>query len=105
MTFGCTALALHYLTTMQKFMFCPVPLLYGPSGTGKTTVFHCALSFLGFGDSRFYYKATMQKYIDLCYNSFMPLGIDGAQSLSAISELVIALFNGEKGATMKRGTR
>ena len=31
----------------NKLTFCPIPLDFGPSGTGKTTALKCALGTLG----------------------------------------------------------
>ena len=39
MTMGSFAMALHYQTILSQFFFCPVPLAFGVSGTGKTTAF------------------------------------------------------------------
>lgn len=96
------AMALHYKTILSKFLFCPIPLAFGPSGTGKTTALKCSLGMLG-NSKRFYSKATIAKYTQLCSSSCIPLGIDDPKSQAAISDLTIALFNGAVGATMKRG--
>ena len=43
------------------------------------------------------------KYTDLCSNSPLPLGINDPKSKATINDLKMALFNGAKGATIKRG--
>ena len=105
MAIACGALALHYNTILDKFLFCPVPLLYGDSGTGKTTALRCALSLMGISEQRFYSRGTTQKYVELCCDGILPLAIDDPYSVNAISELTIALFNGAKEGTIKRGTK
>ena len=99
---GTCCMALHYKKILSKFLFCPVPIAYGKTpGTGKTTALCIGLSPLGVYPSRFVSKATYEKYSDLCCSSYLPLGIDDPKSKSAISDLVISLFNGAKGATIK----
>ena len=103
---GSCCMALHYKTILNKFLFCPIPIAYGKiSGTGKTTALSIGLSPLGAYPSRFVSKATYEKYADLCSSSYLPLGIDDPKSRGAISDLVISLFNGDKGATMKHGEK
>ena len=41
---GSAAMSLHYETIMLKYQNCPIPLAFGPSGTGKTTALHCRCS-------------------------------------------------------------
>ena len=75
------------------------------SGTGKTIALAVALSPIGAYPSRFVSKATYEKYADMCSSSFLPLAIDDPKSKGAISDLVISLFNGATGATMKHGEK
>ena len=100
---GSCAMAMHYHTILDKFMFCPVPIAYGRSGTGKTTALRCGLAICGSHPARFYSKASLEKYNDLCCDSHLPLGIDDPRSRAAISDLTMALFNGAKGGTLRRG--
>ncbi len=101
---GSCAMAMHYDTILSKFLYCPVPLAFSDeSGTGKTTALRCGLAITAVYPSRFYSKATLEKYTELCSNSHLPLGIDDPKSRTIISDLIIALFNGAKGATIKRG--
>ena len=103
---GAGAMALHYRRILKSFLFCPIPIAYGKvSGTGKTTALAVALSPMGAYPSRFVSKATYEKYADMCSSSFLPLGIDDPKSKGAISDLVISLFNGATGATMKHGEK
>ena len=88
---GSCAMALHYNTILGKFLFCPVPLAFGESGTGKTTALRCGLSIVG-AYRRFFSKATVEKYAELSSDSCLPFGIDDPKSRAAISDLTIALF-------------
>ena len=47
MVLGSCAMALHYHTILGKFLFCPIPLAFGESGTGKTTALRCGLAITG----------------------------------------------------------
>ncbi len=101
---GRCCMALHYKRILETFLFCPIPIAYGTtSGTGKTTSLIVGLNPTEAYPSRFISRATYQKYADLCSSSYIPLGVDDLKSKSAISDLVIALFNGAKAATMKHG--
>ena len=103
---GSCCMALHYETIVDTFLFCPIPIAYGrASGTGKTTALSIGLSPTGSYPSRLVSKATYEKFADLCSSSYLPLGVDDPKSKGVISDLVIALFNGLKGATMKYGER
>lgn len=70
---------------------------------GKTTALAIALSSTGVYPSRFVSKATYEKCADMCSSSYLPLAVNDPKSKSAISDLVISLFNGVTGATMKHG--
>lgn len=69
MVLGSCAMAMHYQTILQKFLFCPVPIAFGQSGTGKTTALRCGLALCGVHPSHFYSKASLEKYNDLCSTS------------------------------------
>jgi len=100
------AMALHYKRILENFLFCPIPIAYGKaSGTGKTTALAIALSPTGAYPSWFVSKATYKKYADMCSSSYLPLAVDDPKSKGAISDLVISLFNGAAGATMKHGEK
>ncbi len=100
---GSCAMSLHYKTILAKFLFCPVPIAFGDSGTGKTTALRCGLAMLASFPRRFYSKCSLEKYTDLCSKGTFPIAIDDPRSISVISELTISLYNGAKGSTMKRG--
>jgi len=95
---------LHYLTLQAKFGSCPIPIIFGPLGTGKTTALHCGLSMMGITESRFWSGGSKEKYLQLCCDSYLPLGIDDPHSKAAISDLCMALFNSAQEGTISRGT-
>ena len=102
---GC-AMAMHYLKLAKKCMFCPVPLAFGyKCGTGKTTALRCGLSVVGAYPNRYFSRGTYQKYLDLCTESFLPLGVDDPKTNTAISDLTAALFNGAQETTLGRGNK
>ena len=89
----------------KKLTFCPIPLAFGPSGTGKTTALRCALGMMGISESRFASSITKEKIIDLCCESSVPLGVDDPYSKGDISNLIIALYNGASVGTLVRGEK
>ena len=103
---GSFAMALHYRTIVQQFLFCPVPLAFGrSSGTGKTTAMRCGLALLGVHPSRLFSRATYEKYSNLCATSYLPLGVDDPKSKSTISDLTVSLFNGAQEGTVTHGAK
>ena len=105
LTMSSVILTLHYQTMLKKLKFCPVPLAFGNSGTGKTTALLCGLSLLGIHETRYYSKVTKEKMLNLVCTSGVPLGVDDPQSRSDISRLLIDLFNGAKSGTMGQGEK
>ena len=80
--------------------------MYGrTSGTGKETALSIGLSPTGSYPSRLVSKATYEKFADLCSSSYLLIGVNDPKPKGVISDLVIALFSGLKGATMKYGER
>jgi len=69
------ALSLHYLTIVEKYKFCPVPIGFGKPGTGKTTALKCGLSMLGILENRFWSCATKELYLCLCSNRPFAFGL------------------------------
>lgn len=105
LTISSVILALHYQTMIKRLKFCPIPLAFGESGTGKTTALLSGLSLLGIQDTRFFSKVTKEKILQLLCSSGIPLGVDDPQSKGEISRLIIDLFNGAKSGTVTHGER
>ncbi len=105
LTMAATILALHYQSMLKKLKFCPLPLAYGESGTGKTTALLCALALFGACDSHFYSKVTKEKVLQLCSSSGIPVGIDDPESRNDISRLIIDLYNGAMSGSIAHGSR
>ena len=104
LTLGSTALMLHYQLLIEKLRYCPIPLAFGPSGTGKTTAIECGMSLIGAENSRLYSKVTREKVYELCAESSgLPLAVDDPHSKSDNSKLLVDLYNGKKGGSIVRG--
>ena len=74
---GSAVFVLHYQELIEQLRYCPIPLAFGVSGTGKTTALECVLSLFGARDSRLYSKVTRAKIFDLCCEcAGIPLGVD-----------------------------
>ena len=100
---GATAMATHYSTIRDLGFHCPVPLIFGSPGTGKTTALRSGLSLLGCTEQRMFSKATKEKYASLCSTTTLPLIIDDPRSKDSISDLVMSLYNGAYEGTLSRG--
>ena len=55
---GAGTLVLNYQQFIKKLHYCPIPVAFGKSGTGKTTELECAMALLGARECRLYSKAT-----------------------------------------------
>lgn len=98
-------MVLHYQLMQKRVSFCPIPLAFGSSGTGKTTALRCALGMMGIVSTRLYCSITKEKIVDLCCSSGIPLGVDDPQSKGDISNLIIKLYNGAGVGLLSRGER
>lgn len=96
-------MVLHYKTFIKRMKNCPIPIGYGPSGTGKTTALRSGLSLLGADDLRFFHHLSPAKAMHLCSLTNIPLGLDDPDTKSNFCSLVIDLFNGAKKGTMTSG--
>ena len=105
MTMAAGILCLHYQMMLQKCKSCPIPLVFGDSGTGKTTALLCALALYGAQNSHFYSKITKEMVLQICSNTGIPIGVDDPQSKSEISRLMIDLYQGFMNSTISRGAR
>ena len=104
MVLGACTMAFHYLTIQAKFGNCPIPIIFGLPRTGKTTALRCGLSMMGIAESQFWSGRSKEKYLQLCCDSYLPLGIDDPRSKASISDLCMALFNSAQEGTISRGT-
>ena len=79
------------------WMYCPIPIAFGPSGTCKTTALESALALLGANKSRNYSIVTREKIFHLCCESSgIPVGVDDPHSKTDIGKLLVELYNGKK---------
>lgn len=101
---GSASFVLHYEEVIENLRYCPIPLAFGPSGTGKTTALESAMCLFGSCKSRVYSKVTREKIFSLCCDtSGIPLGVDDPHSKSDINKLLVDLYNGKKGGTVGKG--
>ena len=96
-------MTLHYQEFIHKLRSCPIPVGYGPSGTGKTTALHSGLSLLGADSFRFFHQLSPAKALQLCSLTNIPLGLDDPDSKSQFSGLLVDLYHGAPKATMGSG--
>lgn len=75
-------MVLHYEDFIKKMKSCPIPIAYGPSGTGKTIALHYGLSFLGADDFRFFHNLSLAKAMQLCSVTNIPIGLDDPDTKS-----------------------
>ena len=100
---GSAAWVLHYQQFIKKLRYCPIPVAFGESGTGKTTALESAMSLLG-AQSRVYCKVTREKIYDMCCKSGgIPVGVDDPHSKTDINKLLVDLYNGKRGGSMGHG--
>ena len=100
---ACTT-SMHYDIILEKYLNCPVPIAFGESGTGKNTALRCGLSLVG-ASNRFFSRRTKEKYLDLCCESTIPIGIDDPSFQKDIDSLCLDLFNGAKSGSISRGEK
>ena len=105
MVLGACAMVLHYEAILDRYLNYPVAIAFGQSGTGKTTALRCGLSMLGAYPNRFFSRGTKEKYLELCSESTIPIGIDDPSVQKDVDSLCLDLFNGAKSGSIKRGER
>ena len=98
-----TIMALHFTNFMETMKSCPIPLAFGPSGTGKTTALHCGLALMGADDIRFYREVTQAMVQKLCSETNLPLGVDDPNSKGGFSKVVMDVYGGGRKSTIARG--
>ena len=103
LSLGAGCMAFHYTTIQQHNLCCPVPLLCGGVGTGKSLSLRFALSLYAAHTQGFFSRGTKEKYLLHLSNSSIPIGIDDPQSSKALGELIVDLYNGAKSTTVSHG--
>ena len=99
---GSVVTLLHYSQLVRKRGHCHIPILFGPSQTGKTTVLQIALALCGCHKKTFFSKGSKESYLQKCSQSTFPVGCDDPISPKAVGQLVVELFNGAR-VTMVKG--
>ena len=101
-----SAMVLNYRQFIDRLRNCPIPLAFGPSGTGKTTALESGMAILGAHNTRLYSKVTREKIFEMCCESSgLPIAVDDPHSRNDISKLLVNLYNGKKGASIGRGEK
>ena len=106
---------LHYSSVVEMHGGCPIPILHGPSETGKTTAILAGLSMFGSCNMAHYVKGTNSFFIDRSSMTTLPFGIDdpninasGVKSKANflnMAELVINFYNGARTANCLKGSK
>ena len=105
MVMGSCIMALHYDMFLKAYYNCPIPIAFGPSGTGKTTALLCGLATVG-SSARFFTSSASNNrpfLLNMCSSSSLPIGIDDPSFQNDIDKLCIDLFNGAKSGCISRG--
>ncbi len=82
---------------MKTYNACPVPLLVGPSETGKSTAADCALSVCGQHSPGHMLKTKNTSdnlCLERCVISTLPFVVDDPKSADEIGELLINFCDG-----------
>ncbi len=103
LTISGTIMALHFSQFMETLKSCPITLVFGSSGTGKTTALHCGLSLMGADDTRFYRQVTPALITQLGSQTNIPPGVDDPDSKSGFSKIIMDVYGGAKKGTISRG--
>ena len=102
---GAACMAFHYNIILSTKKYCPVPLAFGPSGTGKTIAIRSALALFGAHIQHMYQHCTLQYYTSRCAECSVPFGIDDPSHSNELGELMLSVFNGTKRANISRGSQ
>ena len=101
-----SAMVLNYRQFINRLRNCPIPLAFGPSGTGKTTALESGMAILGAHNTRLYSKVTREKFFEMCCESSgLPIAVDDSHSRNDISKLLVDFYNGKKGASIGQGEK
>lgn len=77
LTFGSVIMALHYEDVVTHFEGCPIPYVYGPSGTGKTCSVQEGLSLVGLHKGAFFKKSCSESWLrERSAKSTLPFTVD-----------------------------
>lgn len=102
---GAACMTFHYSDILSMKRCCPVPLAFGPSGTGKTLALRSALALFGAHNQHMYQHCTLQYYTSRCSESPIPFGIDDPSHSKELGELLLSFFNGTMTANISQGSR
>ena len=85
-----SAMVLNYRQFIDRLCNCPIPLAFGPSGTGKITALESEMAILGAHNTRLYSKVTQEKNFEMCCESSgLPIAVDDLHSRNDIRSTFI----------------
>ena len=94
---------LHYESVIDLLGFCPLPVVCGTNGLGKTQAANAALSLIG--NSVNFYSSVKQRFIPrLCSRSSLPPVIDDVKISSILEDAAISFYNNGKDGTCLQET-
>ncbi len=96
-------LGLHYESIIDHLGFCPLPVICGANGLGKTKAANAALSLIG--NTGNFYSSVKQRFIPrLCCRSSLPPVIDDVKMPNILEDVAISFYNNGKDGTCLQET-
>ena len=94
-------LGLHYESIVELMEFCPLPVVCGTNGLGKTKASKMALSLIG-NSANFYARVNQRFLPRLCSRSSLPPVIDYVKLPNILEEVVMSSYdNGTDGTCLQ----
>lgn len=97
-------MSIHYQSIIAELQFCPIVMMIGPPGAGKTTALNMVLDVTGGADDRFITDTSRQGILKKCVVSSMPVGWDDPSKPRDVENLCIDLYNGATKVTVGSGS-
>jgi hypothetical protein len=94
LTMGSVIMTFHYENIVELFDGCPIPFLYGPSGTGKTLSVRKGLSLVGMHKGAFFKKSCSEKWLrERSAKSTFPFTVDDPKKSRDVEEFIDDLYD------------
>ncbi|XP_028409953.1 uncharacterized protein LOC114532610 [Dendronephthya gigantea] len=94
-----SSMACNYDLILKKFDGCAIPVLMGPSVSGKTTALKAVMSI--FGIRKFTCESSSRYIENRQSNTTIPFGWDDASDMKVLKNVSVNSFNGCGSSTMK----
>ena len=85
-------LGLHYESIVELMEFCPLPVVCGTNGLGKTKASKTALSLIG-NSANFYVRVNQRFLPRLCSRSSLPPVLDDVKLPNILEEVVMSSYD------------